>query len=274
MSQSNSSLSKQPLGRVKLAQVEFPTLAKSDFLQALPALQLQLMKYQLGLYQNGQRVVMVFEGTDASGKGGAIKRMVNNMDPRGFRVYPIGAPTADEASRHYLQRFWRRIPHAGQISIFDRSWYGRVLVERVEGFITQEQWQRAYDEINNFEQLLVDDGIILIKLFLHIDKDEQTKRFIQRYKTPEKRWKLTMADLDSRQYWDEYQAAYQDMLDKTSPSHAPWHVIAANNKNYARIQTFQTVLTELENRIDLDVNQIELMPPEVEAKAKAVLGIE
>ncbi len=188
-----------------LAQLQHPRLDRDSYHQQLSELQRELMVLQLGLYRTGKRALIVFEGTDASGKGGTISRLVDNMDPRGFRVYPIGPPTADELARHYLQRFWRRIPRAGQLVIFDRSWYGRVLAERVESPLEEPAWRRAYKEINQFEQLLVDDNHILIKVFLAIDKDEQFERFRKRFHNPEKRWKLTQADLDSRAHWDAYQ---------------------------------------------------------------------
>lgn len=209
------------------------------------------------------------EGTDAAGKGGFIRRLISNMDPRGYRVYPIGAPSADELSRHYLQRFWRRIPQQGQLAIFDRSWYGRVLIERVENLTPEKDWQRAFRELNEFEKLLTDDGIILVKLFFTIDKQEQLKRFIQRFEHPNKRWKITEADIKSREYWDGYQAAYQEMLERTSTEYAHRHVIAGNDKYHARIAAMQAVRDALGREID--ISQIELIPADLEKRIKGVL---
>ncbi|MGJ8685977.1 MAG: polyphosphate kinase 2 family protein [Spongiibacteraceae bacterium] len=254
-----------------LKSVEFPVIDDDQYSRELASLQLLLMKYQHGLFQTGKRAIIVLEGTDASGKGGVIRRMVKNMDSRGYRVYPIGPPSGDEAARHYLQRFWRRIPRAGQLAVFDRSWYGRVLVERVEGFAKDAEWRRAYDELNSFEKLLLDDGVILIKLFLHIDSDEQKERFVSRYENPEKCWKLTMADLDSRQYWDEYQQAYQDMLSETSTERAPWHLIPANDKLYSRVESLKIILGTLQKNIDLE--HVVLMSDTVKKRAKEVLDI-
>lgn len=256
---------------IQLKNIKFPTLDRADYKTQLIPLQFSLMKYQQGLFQTGKRAVLVFEGTDAAGKGGAIRRMVEHMDPRGFRVYPIGAPTTKEMRQHYLQRFWKRLPHDGQLAIFDRSWYGRVLAERVEHSISEAQWRRAYEEITAFEQTLIDDGVIFIKFFLHIDNAEQKQRFIKRYKSPEKKWKLTMADLNSRQYWDDYQRAYEDMLTHTSTESSPWQVIPANNKNYARIAVLRKVLEAFEKTINL--NDVVLMTEEVEEKAKVMLGV-
>lgn len=228
------------------------------------------MTLQLGLYRTGKRAMIVFEGTDASGKGGTISRLVDKMDPRGFRVYPIGPPSADELARHYLQRFWRRIPRAGQLVIFDRSWYGRVLAERVEGLVEESAWRRAYKEINQFEQLLVDDNHILIKVFLAIDKDEQLERFRKRFHNPEKRWKLTQADLDSRTHWDAYQQAYEDMLNLTSTPERQWQLVAANNKLHARIESLKHIRDELSRH--LDITRINIMPEPLYRRAAQLLG--
>ena len=255
----------------KIDQIVFPELGKQTYNEKLQQAQLQLMKFQHGLFQTGKRAVIVFAGTDASGKGGTIQRLVKNMDSRGYRVHAIGAPSAEERAEHYLQRFWRRLPKAGQLAIFDRSWYGRVLVERVEGHIDQDSWEMAYDDINHFEQTLVNDGILLIKLFLYIDKDEQKRRFISRYENPEKRWKLTKADLVSRQFWPQYQAAYQQMFERTSTQFAPWHLIGANNKLHARVKAADIVLDKLDHHIDL--SNVSLMSPEVQVMAKRMLDV-
>ncbi len=255
--------------QVSLSQLQHPTLSEQEYNEALAPLQTELMALQLGLYQTGKRAIIVLEGTDAAGKGGVIRRLVDKMDPRGLRVYPIGPPTTEELSRHYLQRFWRRIPHAGQLVIFDRSWYGRVLTERVECALEENIWRRAYHEINEFERLLVDNGDILIKLFLTIDADEQLRRFQNRFNQPDKRWKLTAADLDSREHWDEYQQAYQDMLTNTNHSERMWHVVPSNDKCFSRIECLTYVRNELAKYVD--PTAIELMPPEVYQRAQKIL---
>lgn len=191
-------------------------------------------------------IILVFEGWDAAGKGGAIRRLVEYVDARMFTIEAIAAPTAIELDHHYLWRFWSRIPQRGHISIFDRSWYGRVLVERVEGFAKETEWQRAYQEINDFEQQLCNDGYIIQKFFLHISFDEQGKRFESRRKDPLKSWKLTEEDYRNREKHQEYTSAINDMLAKTHSQHAPWHVIPANNKRYARIATIEAVADALE----------------------------
>jgi polyphosphate kinase 2 (PPK2 family) len=190
-------------------------------------------------------VAIVFEGWDAAGKGGAIKRLTAKMDPRGYVVWPIAAPTGDDKEHHYLYRFWRRLPEAGQIAIFDRSWYGRVLVERVEGFCSEVAWRRAYSEINQFERQLVDARTILIKFWLHISRQEQLRRFRERERTHYKSWKLTDDDWRNRGRWDDYLQATEDMLIKTSTHLAPWTVVEANNKPYARVKVLQTVVERL-----------------------------
>ena len=254
---------------MKLAELEFPKYDKSNYDDQLEVLQHRFMTCQLGVYKTGARAVIVVEGTDASGKGGMLKRMLRLADPRGYRVYPIGAPTPEELKRHYLQRFWKKIPRAGQVAVFDRSWYGRVLVESVEGITETKSCERAYREINDFERMLTDDGVILIKLFMHISKDEQRRRFIDRLETPHKHWKITQADLQSRRYWDEYQSAYQNMLDKTSPESAPWQVIPANKKHYARIAGITYVCEQLEQYIS--PGSIDLLSPDVQELAEQIL---
>lgn len=224
-------------------------------------LQLQLLRAELALFKAGKRAIVLLEGTDTAGKGGIIRRITRHLDPRGVHVWPIGAPSHSEQARHYMYRFWKRLPEPGQIMIFDRSWYGRVLVERVEGFASKAQWQRAYREINEFERQLTDDGVILIKVFLHLSKDEQYNRFMERIKEPTKRWKLTVADLQSRHFWDQYQHAYEDMLNKTASINAPWHVIAADNKDWARIHTLQTIADTLKKQVDLE--RVNLLDPQV-----------
>ena len=184
------------------------------------------------LYYEKRPAVIVFEGWDAAGKGGAINRLIERLDPREFVVHPIGAPRGDDAEKHYLWRFWRRLPERGNIAIFDRSWYGRVMVERVEGFCTPAEWQRAYQEIKDFEAQLVGFGTIVIKFWLHVSKDEQLRRFQEREAAPQKAWKLTEEDWRNREKWDQYEAAVEEMLIRTTTAQAPWTIIPANDKYF------------------------------------------
>ena len=177
----------------------------------------------------------MLEGWDTAGKGGVVRRLGWALDPRSFKVHTIAAPTEREKTLHYLQRFWERLPQHGQIVAFDRSWYGRVLVERVEGFATPDEWKRAYDEINDFERLLIADETRLVKLFLHITPEEQIRRFRNRLTDPLKRWKLSYEDFRNRTRWKDYEAAIEDMMQKTSTHRAPWHLIPANDKPYGRL---------------------------------------
>ena len=195
----------------------------------------------------GPPVCVIFEGGDASGKGGAIRRLVANLDPRHVRVVQFAAPTHDEKRHHFLWRFWPSLPGWGGMAIFDRSWYGRVLVERVEGFATREQWERAYDEINGFERTLADEGMILIKFWLHISSEEQLKRFKRREKDPLKTWKLTDEDWRNREKRGKYDEAVEDMVARTSiEPHARWHLIPAESKRYARVAVIEAVISEIE----------------------------
>ena len=195
----------------------------------------------------GPPVCVIFEGEDASGKGGAIRRLVAQLDPRHVRVVQFAAPTHDEKRHHFLWRFWPSLPGWGGMAVFDRSWYGRVLVERADGLATREQWLRAYDEINAFERTLADEGMILIKFWLHISGDEQLKRFKRREKDPLKTWKLTQADWRNREKRAEYKQAVEDMVARTSiEPHARWHVIPAESKRYARVAVIDTVIAEIE----------------------------
>lgn len=194
----------------------------------------------------GPPVCVVFEGWDASGKGGAIKRLVSHIDPRHVRVVQFATPTADEKRHHFLWRFWPVLPGWGGMAVFDRSWYGRVLVERVEGLATREQWLRAYEEINSFERTITDEGMILIKLWLHISADEQRRRFERREKNPLKAWKLTDEDWRNRDRRAEYTEAIEDMVARTDQAHAPWHLIEAESKRYARVRVVETVLERIE----------------------------
>lgn len=238
--------------------------------QQLHTLQLGILQLQKALHRGGQRAVLVFEGIDAAGKGGCIKRLTEHLDPRGVRVHPIGAPTPEERHQHYLQRFWTRLPKDGQIVIFDRSWYGRVLTERVDALAPSPVWQRAYQEISEFERLLVDDGILLCKFFLNISKKEQRKRFIDRLTTPTKRWKITLDDLRARKQWRQYRRAFDDMLSRTASAHAPWHLIPADSKRAARMLVLRATHNALSRQVDERLAN--LLSAEVLAEAKAQFG--
>jgi polyphosphate kinase 2 (PPK2 family) len=201
----------------------------------------------IGSGELGPPVCVVFEGEDASGKGGAIKRLVAQLDPRHVRVVQFAAPTPNEKRHHFLWRFWPSLPGWGGMAVFDRSWYGRVLVERVEGYASREQWLRAYDAINGFERSLTDEGTILIKFWLHISPEEQLKRFKEREKDPLKTWKLTDDDWRNREKADEYEEAVEDMVGQTSiEPHAVWHLIPGESKHYARVAVVETVIAEIE----------------------------
>jgi polyphosphate kinase 2 (PPK2 family) len=202
---------------------------------------------QIGRRELGPPVLIMFEGWDASGKGGAIKRLVAQIDPRHVRVVQFASPTSDEKRHHFLWRFFPVLPGWGGMAVFDRSWYGRVLVERVEGFAMREQWLRAYDEINGFERSLADEGMILVKLWLHISAEEQLKRFKRREADPLKAWKLTDEDWRNREKRPAYLEAVEDMLARTDQLYAPWHPIEAESKRYARVAVIQAVIDRIED---------------------------
>ena len=217
----------------------------------------QLIQYQVALYNLAYQVyvqqrpvVIVFEGWDAAGKGGAIRRVTEKIDPRGYSVYSIAAPTGEDKTHHYLYRFWRRLPETGQIAIFDRSWYGRVMVERIEGFCTEAEWKRAYREINHFERQLVDFGTILFKFWLHISKEEQLRRFESRANDKLRSWKLTDEDWRNRQKWEQYEDAVNEMLLKTSTITAPWTVVEGDSKLYARVKILKVLVDKLSKELN------------------------
>jgi polyphosphate kinase 2 (PPK2 family) len=214
---------------------------KETYEDELASMQLDILKAELATREKQLPVIIAFEGWDAAGKGGAIKRLTEKLDPRGFHVWPIGAPNDEEKRRHYLWRFWTRMPEAGRWAIFDRTWYGRVLVERVEGFAKKKEWKRAYREINDFERTLVDSGAVLVKLFLAITKDEQKRRFEERQNDPYKRWKIGPEDWRNREHWDEYVEAAEEMFAETSNDAAKWKVIGANRKWHARLDVLRIV---------------------------------
>ena len=219
--------------------------------------QKKMKKYQARLgdlgrkaFDKGISTVLVFEGPDASGKGGAIRRAIWSLDARTCRVHQFAAPSDEERAHHYLWRFWRKIPRAGFVAVFDRSWYGRVLVERAEGFATEDEWRRAYNEINDFENQIVDRDILLLKFWLHISEDEQLERFEKREKSPYKHWKLTDEDWRNREQWDAYELFGHDVVQYTSTQKAPWILIEGNNKLYARLKVISTVIDHLKERLN------------------------
>lgn len=200
----------------------------------LKDLQQKLFRIQQGIWHKKSRAIIAMEGFDAAGKGGAIRMMTEMLDPRGARVHPIGAPEPGEQEKHWLSRFWARLPAPGTIAIFDRTWYGRVMVERVDKLTPKERWKQAFDEINAFEKLLVDDGIMLVKVFMAVTKDEQLRRFDDRLRDPYKQWKITEADVHARKKWDDYVEAVDDLLKKTHTKRAPWNLVAGNDKLVGR----------------------------------------
>ncbi|EJG1257033.1 phosphate--AMP phosphotransferase [Staphylococcus pseudintermedius] len=224
-------------------------ISKEDYKEKLTALQKRMRELQFALYDRKIPLVLVYEGMDAAGKGGNIKRVRELLDPTGYEVNAVSAPTDVELSHHYLWRFAQTMPKSGHIGIFDRSWYGRVLVERVEGFATEKEWSRAYDEINAFEKMWTDDGAIILKFFLSLDKDEQLKRFKAREIDVDKQWKITDEDWRNRDKWDQYLEASYDMIQKTDTADAPWLVVAADHKKTARIEVLKYIIQKCEEKL-------------------------
>lgn len=239
-----------PLPSVKLRDVDLSVRYNEiNYKKKLKELQMRLFELQNELYRRKISMIIAYEGWDAAGKGGNIKRISQALDPRGYEVIPIASPTPEEKSRHFLWRFWRALPKDGHTAIFDRTWYGRVLVERIEGLASSEEWQRAYDEINRFEDSLVNAGAIVIKFWLHIDSDEQLVRFTSRQNTPSKQWKITDEDWRNRSKWDEYEVAADEMISKTNTANAPWFIIESNDKKYARIRVLEEIIALAEKRL-------------------------
>jgi polyphosphate kinase 2 (PPK2 family) len=236
-----------------------------DYSEALAKLQKRLAHIQVAYMVHAKRAIIVCEGWDASGKGGAIQRLTAEMDPRAFRVWPIKAPTAEEKAHHFLWRFWKKLPACGCIVIFDRSWYGRVLVERVEGFASETEWRRGYDEINEFEAQQSFDGSAIVKLFFHVTQEEQDKRLKARLDHPWKRWKVTAEDFRNRARRADYLAAAGEMFKRTDTRWAPWTVIDAGNKKAARIAALTAIADVLEAAVPMDSPEI---PAEIEALAR------
>ena len=226
-------------------------LGAKAYERRLARLQHRLMQIQQAYLLAGLSAVIVFEGWDAAGKGGTIRRISAALDPRSFKVWPIGAPRPYYRDRHYLTRFVERLPPRGAISVFDRSWYGRVLVERVEGLAPERRWRAAYDEINAFERMLADDGTRLVKIFLHISPEEQLRRFERRLADPLKRWKLSYEDFRNRAKWREHARAIDEMFARTSTRHAPWCAVPANDKKHARIAAMEEIAGRLARGVDL-----------------------
>ncbi len=233
------------------------SLAKDAYRDQLEPLQYDLHALQIRALDQRVPIMIVYEGWDAAGKGGNIRRLTERLDPRFYTVYAISKPTAEELAHHYLWRFWTKTPSREQLVIFDRSWYGRVLVERVEGFATTAEWQRAYNEINEFERLLHDDGAVIIKFWLHVSPDEQLHRFNERMADSTKRWKMTDEDWRNREKWPQYEVAVEEMLQHTSDP-IPWHLIEANDKRWARIKVLRTVVETLRQRLGATVASDEL----------------
>jgi polyphosphate:AMP phosphotransferase len=221
------------------------SLSKARYKKAQKQYHAELNRWHRLAVERGISTILVFEGVDAAGKGGAIRRITPALDARRYEILPFAAPSDEEKAHHYLWRFWRHLPRAGRFTIFDRSWYGRVLVERVEGFASPQEWQRAYEEINDFEAQLVEHGLIVIKYWLHIDQDEQLQRFTERKNTPHKRWKLTEEDWRNREQWQDYETAVHEMISKTSTPPAPWTLVEANDKHYSRIKVLETLCRKL-----------------------------
>ena len=239
------------LAMPKLADVDLtPTISDEDYKRELKDLQGRLGKLHNVIYRKKIPVVLCYEGWDAAGKGGNIRRVAYPLDPRGFDVLPIASPIPPELNRQYLWRFWTRLPRSGHFAIFDRTWYGRVMVERLEGFCTEDDWKRAYNEINEFERCLTDWGAVVLKFWIHIDQETQLERFTMRQNTPEKQWKITEEDWRNREKWPQYEEAIDEMLQKTSTENAPWHIIESNDKKYARIKVLKILIEALEKAID------------------------
>ncbi|HEX9885481.1 MAG TPA: polyphosphate:AMP phosphotransferase, partial [Longimicrobiales bacterium] len=224
-------------------------VAKDDYNERLPQLQGRLNRLYRHAKKQGNSTVIALEGWDAGGKGGAIRRLLPAMDARDYDIHQITAPNDEERARHYLWRFWRRLPRAGEVAIFDRTWYGRVLVERIEGFASVDEWRRAYAEINDFERRLTDHGIILIKFWLHITPEEQEKRFKAREKIPFKQYKLTEEDWRNRERWAAYELAVNEMIERTSAIHSRWTIVPANDKRHSRLTVLETVCDAIERKV-------------------------
>ncbi|MEZ0243849.1 MAG: polyphosphate kinase 2 family protein [Sphingomonas sp.] len=256
--------------KIDLGDYESGEAFDGKYKHALEKIQKRLSHIHFAHIVHKRRAIILFEGWDAAGKGGIIKRLTGEWDPRYFEVWPISAPTPEELSHHYLWRFWRRLPAQHNIAVFDRSWYGRVLVERVEGFAKEAEWRAAYDEINAFEAQQIDAGATLVKLFVHVTQKEQDKRLRDRLEHPWKRWKTGLDDYRNRAKRADYLDAMHDMFARTSTKAAPWTIIDGNDKKAGRIAALTAIADQLEKQVPMDPPELD---PEVEKVAKKVLGL-
>jgi AMP-polyphosphate phosphotransferase len=254
---------------IRLSDYEKGAKFEGDFDETLSALQERMERVQVAHIVHGKRSAIVFEGWDAAGKGGIIKRLTATLDPRYYEVWPIGAPTPEEKQRHFLWRFWNKLPAAQDIAIFDRSWYGRVLVERVEGYATEREWKRGYDEINEFEAQQIDAGTHIVKLFVHVSQEEQDKQLAQRLDDPWKRWKTGVEDYRNRHRRAEYLDAMHDMFRHTDTRRAPWIVIDGNDRKAGRIAALTAIVERFESLVPMTMPDAD---PEVVALARAAFG--
>jgi len=254
---------------ITLTDYEKSTKFGGNFDKELRKLQERMQRVQVAHIVHGQRSAIVFEGWDAAGKGGIIKRMTSRLDPRYYEVWPVSAPTAEEKERHFLWRFWTKLPAAQDIAVFDRSWYGRVLVERVEGFCTEHEWKRGYDEINEFEAQQIDAGMNIIKIFVHIGQEEQDKQLAQRLDDPWKRWKTGTEDYRNRNRRADYLDAMHDMFKHTNTRWAPWTIIDGNDRKSGRIAAMTAIVEKLEALVPMDMPEAD---PEVVALARKAYG--
>jgi polyphosphate kinase 2 (PPK2 family) len=255
---------------IDLSDYEAGKKYDGDYSDDLATLQKRLAHIQVAHIVHKRRAVVMFEGWDAGGKGGAIQRLTAEWDPRNYEVWPIAAPTPEEKARHFLWRFWQRLPMDGNISVFDRSWYGRVLVERVEGYATEAEWRRGYDEINEFEAQQADSGTTIVKIFLHVTQQEQDKRYEARLDHPWKRWKTGADDYRNRAKRAEYLDAMAEMFERTDTRWAPWKAIDGNDKKAARIAVLTAVADRLEANVPMDPPELD---PAVEKIARKALGL-
>ncbi len=243
------------IGMPKLSEVDLSvSIDRDKYKKELDALQEKIAHLHNIIYRKRIPFVICYEGWDAAGKGGNIRRLAYPLDPRGFDVYPIASPEPHEKARHYLWRFWTRLPRSGHFAIFDRTWYGRVMVERLEGYCDEADWQRAYNEINEFEEDLHDWDAVILKFWIHIDPETQLERFTARQNTPEKQWKITEEDWRNREKWPQYEEAINEMLEKTSTDFAPWYIIESNDKLYARIKVLRIVADAMEKAVGKEKN--------------------
>jgi len=252
----------------KIDMIDSP-LDDKDYEQQLKKLQNQLLDLQVHHLRTGARAIIGLDGWDAAGKGGMIQRLVFGLEPRSVQVWRIGAPTPEEQGKHFLWRFWERVPAPRNWAVFDRTWYGRVLVERIEGFCTKAEWQRAYREINEFEKTLTDSGVRFIKLLVHVSEEEQKKRMLKRLAQPHKRYKVGLEDFRNIANRKQYIEAYKDMLDKTDTDYAPWHVIASDDKRHARLAGLQIVVDTLSRGVKITPQELD---PAVEKAAYKLWG--